>query len=67
VRRDVVEIGDPALASGNVGSGVKVGGKVVRVSVGRDREGCLVVPRHDGGEVRAAGSAGCVEPSKPSG
>lgn len=69
-RRNVVEvgIGDHALASENVGSGVRVGGKeVVRVSAERGREGGLAVPEHGGEEVRAVGSVGCVELSKPPG
>ena len=53
-------------ASGNVGSDVRVEGrKVVMVSAGQDREGCLVVPCHGGEEGRAVGSVDCVFLSKP--
>lgn len=55
-RRDSVEIGDRALASGNEGSGTVVGGKkAVRVFAGRDREGCLVVLYRGGGEAARVG------------
>jgi len=62
-----VGVADPALASGDGGEGVKVEGeKVVGVFVGREREGCWVVP-HQGAVERTVGSVGCAEPSKLSG